>query len=61
MHINIIMFLYYTCTQKGQTAVYSASAYGHSEVVKLLVQAGADLELHTTVHIHGGRDSCQLM
>ena len=28
-------------TQWGETAVYSASENGHSEVVKLLVQAGA--------------------
>ena len=39
-----------TYTQWGQTAVYCASAYGHSEVVKLLVQAGADLELQHKVH-----------
>ena len=39
-----------TFTQWGQIAVFSASAKGHSEVVKLLVQAGADLELHTEVH-----------
>jgi len=30
--------------QYGQTAVYSASAAGHTEVVKLLVQAKADVE-----------------
>ena len=47
----ITMFLYYIYTQWGQTAVYYASAEGHSEVVKLLVQAGADLELHHKVHI----------
>ena len=43
------MFLYYY-TQLGETAVYRASANGHSEVVKLLVQAGADLELQTEVY-----------
>ena len=37
--------------QWGQTAVFSASACGHSEVVKLLIQAGADLELQDKVHI----------
>ena len=31
--------------QGGQTPVYLASCNGHSEVVKLLVQAGADLNL----------------
>ena len=37
-------------TQWGQTAVYLASAYGHSEVVKLFVQAGIDLELQREVY-----------
>ena len=37
-------------TQWGQTAVYWASHNGHSEVVKLLVQAGADLELQHKVY-----------
>ena len=37
-------------TQWGETAVYSASANSHSEVVKLLVQAGADLELQSEVY-----------
>ena len=38
-------------TQWGETAIYKASANGHSEVVKLLVQAGADLELQTEVYL----------
>ena len=37
-------------TQRGVTALYNASANGHSEVVKLLVQAGADLELQREVY-----------
>ena len=37
-------------TQWGETAVYKASLNGHSEVMKLLVQAGADLELQTEVY-----------
>ena len=37
-------------TQWGQTAVYTGSWNGHSEVVKLLVQAGADLELQREVY-----------
>ena len=44
-------------TQRGQTAVYYASAEGHSEVVKLLVQAGADLELQHKV-CNCVKDSC---
>ena len=39
----------FTHTQWGVTAVFSASDEGHSEVVKLLVQAGADLELQCKV------------
>ena len=61
----IILYIIYTCiiiiyslviqcfttfTQWGQTAVYCASAYGHCEVVKLLIQAGTDLELQHKVH-----------
>ena len=37
--------------QWGHTAIYSASVEGHSEVVKQLVQAGADLELQRKVYI----------
>ena len=44
-----LSFTTYTNTQWGQTAVFCASAQGHSEVVKLLVQAGADLELQRKV------------
>ena len=36
--------------QRGQTAIYNGSVDGDSEVVKLLVQAGADLELQRKVH-----------
>ena len=36
--------------QNGETAVYSASAEGQCEVVKVLIQAGADLELQNKVH-----------
>ena len=35
--------------QSGLTAVYCASQEGHTEVVKLLVQAKADVELQTKV------------
>ena len=35
--------------QDGLTAVYCASAEGHTEVVKLLVQAKADVELQHKV------------
>ena len=46
----------HTHTQLGETAVYYASGEGHSEVVKLLVQAEADLELQhkvwTCLYVH---------
>ena len=40
----------YTPPQLGHTAVFYASAEGHNEVVKLLVQAGADVELQQKVY-----------
>ena len=36
------------CTQDGVSAVYAASQEGHTDVVELLVQAGADIHLATT-------------
>ena len=39
-------------TQDGASPVYVASENGHTEVVDLLVQAGADINLATTeVHV----------
>ena len=39
-------------TQNGASPVYAASQEGHTEVVDLLVQAGADIHLATTeVHV----------
>ena len=54
MQFTEISLLYttYTHTQWGGTAVCYASDKGHSEVVKLLVQAGVDLELQITVIIY---------
>ena len=45
-----ILNTYNHTQQWGQTAIYCASAQGHSEVVKLLVQAEADLELSFKVY-----------
>ena len=43
---------YFTCVQDGLSPVYTASWNGHTEVVDLLVQAGADIHLATTkVHV----------
>ena len=50
LNTNNIVPLLHMHMQWGQTALYYASAKGHSEVVKLLVQAGADLELQYKVH-----------
>ena len=36
------------CTQNGMSPVYVASEKGHTDVVELLVQAGADIHLATT-------------
>ena len=36
-------------TQWGQTAIYTASAEGHTETVKVLLQAKADTEIQHTV------------
>ena len=46
-----VQCVYFLPGQLGQTAVYCASAKGYSEVVAVLVQAGADLELYAEVYI----------
>ena len=38
--------------QDGVSPVYAASQNGHTEVVDLLVQAGADIHLATTDEVH---------
>ena len=38
--------------QRGFSPVYVASKNGHTEVVDLLVQAGADIHLATTDEVH---------
>ena len=43
------------CLQNGFSPVYGASEYGHTDVVDLLVQAGADIhlaapEVYTLIH-----------
>ena len=39
-------------TQNGFSPVFVASMEGHTEVVDLLVQAGADIHLATTDKVH---------
>ena len=60
-HIESVLIVFCTltifcccATQDGYSAVYVASRNGHTEVVDVLVQAGADIHLATTdqVHVH---------
>ena len=58
-HIGSVLIVFHTLTifcccqtQIGVSPVYVASGKGHTEVVHLLVQAGADIHLATTeVHV----------
>ena len=51
-HKYLFPVSYFTCVQDGISPVYAASQEGHTEVVDLLVQAGADIHLATTkVHV----------
>ena len=58
-HIESVLIVFHTLTifcccqtQNGLSPVYVASLKGHTEVVDLLVQAGADINLATTeVHV----------
>ena len=58
-HIESVPIVFHTLTifcccqtQDGYSPVYAASQNGHTEVVDLLVQAGADIHLATTkVHV----------
>ena len=54
-HIESVLIVFHTLTvflccqtQNGVSPVYGASQKGHTEVVDLLVQAGADIHLATT-------------
>ena len=48
VHFNIIVRSKLSCTQNGASPVCAASHEGHTDVVELLVQAGADIHLATT-------------
>ena len=58
-HFESVLIVFHTLTifcccqtQDGASPVYAASQNGHTEVVDLLVQAGADIHLATTkVHV----------
>ena len=47
-HKYLFPVSYFTCVQDGISPMYAASENGHTEVVDLLVQAGADIHLDTT-------------
>ena len=47
-HKYLFPVSYFTCVQNGLSPVYVASQEGHTEVVDLLIQAGADIHLATT-------------
>ena len=58
-HIESVLILFHTLTvfccfqtQNGASPVYVASMQGHTEVVDLLVQAEADINLATTDEVH---------
>ena len=58
-HIESVLIVFHTLTifcccqtQIGASPVYVASQNGHTEVVDLLVQAGADIHLATTDEVH---------
>ena len=58
-HIESVLIVFHTLTifcccqtQNGISPVYAASRKGHTEVVDLLVQAGADIHLTTTNEVY---------
>ena len=58
-HIESVLIVFHTLKifycfemQDGYIPVYAASQNGHTEVVDLLVQAGADIHLPTTDEVH---------
>ena len=58
-HIESVLIVFHTLTifcccqtQNGFSPVYAASQEDHTEVVHLLVQAGADIHLVTTEEVH---------
>ena len=54
-----ISFSFLTSVQDGFSPVFVASQNGHTEVVDLLVQAGADIHLATT-EVHLVHTQCPL-
>ena len=46
---NFLVCFFYLLAQEGWTALIYAAGYGHTEVVSLLVERGADLDLQDGV------------
>ena len=51
-HKYLLPMPFFTCMQEGVSPVNIASKNGHTEVVDLLVQAGADIHLATTDEVY---------
>ena len=49
IHVHLISTCKYPLTQGGFTPLYVASQNGHSDVVKTLIQNGADINLASEV------------
>lgn len=48
LYIKIVVLIY---IQNGETALYKATSIGKTEIVKLLIDAGVDLNLQTKVSL----------
>ncbi len=45
----LLVIINFGCVQNGWTALHMASKNGHCEVVRMLLMAGADVNMKTTV------------
>ena len=53
---SVVVYCHVTVNpQKGVTALYLASANGHTTTVQLLVEAGASLDVQTNVSCYPDR------
>ena len=47
--------------QDGRSPLYTASFNGHLDVVKTLMEAGANINQANKVHVHVGRHTCVIV
>jgi len=47
---TLLLSLYFITVQDGKTALHLAAEHGHTNVVQLLIEAQADLDLQDKVH-----------